>query len=152
MLELRELPLENVLSRTFRADLGILFIRWKRKASSEQLREAYLHCLNEGAPLRNRFWFLDLRQRGAANPEDEQWILNAFFPLLENTIPGSHYFAYLVSPTHQNAIDRTVGLLSVADYSEHTKIQVFNAENHAINWLREMRQTEAEAVNPNPAH
>src|SRR5687767_2686337 len=107
MPDLQELPMQDVLSRTYRADLGILFVRWKRKANPETLRAGYMQCLEEAVELKNNFWFLDLRQRGPANPSDEKWILNKFFPEIENRIPGNHYFAYLVSPTHQDSIDRT---------------------------------------------
>ena len=143
MSDLRELPLENALSRTYRADLGILFIRWKCSAGSALLRQGYELCLNEAAACGSRFWFLDLRRRGPALPEDEHWIRNTFLPGLEKRIPGRHYLAYLVSPTHQHALHCTVGLLTGTNFSEQIRIQVFNAENQALNWLRECRHTEA---------
>lgn len=127
------------LQVTYRADLDILFCRWIDPATSVQLHTNYLQALEKATELQIHYWLFDLRRRGPACAEDEAWLLQTFFPQVEASIPGKHYFAYLVTPSHHLHLQQNVEITSIQRYSSRTKIYVFDSEQKAIDWLATFR-------------
>lgn len=134
--------MENTLSNlqvSYRQDLDILFCRWLQPCSSVTLQKGYLHALEKAKELQVHYWLFDLRRRGPVSTEDGDWILKTFFPKTEATIPGKHYFSYLVTPNHYQHLQEEIGLISIQQYSARTKIYVFDSEQKAINWISSSR-------------
>ena len=123
----------------FRKDMEILFLRWSDRVQGDLLRQGYLGALDFAKEVGANFWMYDLRGRGAALPEDEEWILEEFFKKAEATLQGPQYFSYLLSPNHFAHIQNEVGLDRLSSYGNHTQIKVFMSESEAINWLLEMK-------------
>ncbi|CAA9256520.1 MAG: hypothetical protein AVDCRST_MAG95-2128 [uncultured Adhaeribacter sp.] len=132
----------------YRADLDILFCRWISRATSEQLQAGYLFLLDKAKDLAVNYWLFDLRSRGPASPEDQNWLLQNFFPRVEANFPGNHYFAYLVTPSHYTYVRESVGMPLLQKYSARTSIYVFDSEQKAINWLANSRQETTTGTNP----
>ena len=130
------------LSVNFRADLNILFCRFVQPTSSALLRNGYQNALNVAQENKARFWLFDLRRRGPALAEDEKWIMEYFFPRVENLTKVHQYFAYLVTPTHYVHVRDVIGLDKLAHYSPLTDIRIFDSEDKAIDWLA-LNQTAA---------
>jgi hypothetical protein len=124
----------------YRPDLDIVFCRWITRASSEQLQAGYLHLLEKTKVLAVNYWLFDLRSRGPASPADQSWLLQNFFPKVEATLKGHHFFAYLVTPSHYAYVRDTVGMPLLQRYSARSSIYVFDSEQKAINWLTASRQ------------
>ncbi|GEO05569.1 hypothetical protein AAE02nite_32330 [Adhaeribacter aerolatus] len=123
------------LSVTFRSDLNILVCRFIQPTASALLRSGYENALKIAQEYEARFWLFDLRRRGPAQAEDENWILEIFFPQLENITPTTLYFAYLVTPSHLLHVREIIDLNKLAHYSPHIYIAVFDSEAKAIEWL-----------------
>ncbi|RNI26803.1 hypothetical protein [Rufibacter latericius] len=131
--------LESNLHLTYRKDLDILFLRWFRDPDSVQLRQGYLHALDLAKEVRTAYYMFDLRSRGQVSAEDEAWLLQTFFPLLEEELNYPSYYANLVTPTHYAYIRDNVGLELLDKYSDLTKMAVFTAEQDAVAWLLKSR-------------
>ncbi len=127
------------LQVTYRPDLNILFCRWIDPSNSVQLQTSYLEALEKAKELKVNYWLFDLRRRGPACPADEAWLLQQFFPLVETSILGKQYFAYLVTPSHYLHIQQEIGMANIQRFSIRTKIYIFDSEQKAIDWLATWR-------------
>ncbi len=81
----------------------------------------------------------DLRSRGPVAGEDEAWLLQTFFPLIETELEHTNYLANLVTPSHYAHIVANYGLDFVNNFSEQTKLGIFMAEQEAVAWLLKSR-------------
>ncbi|MDB5263692.1 MAG: hypothetical protein JWQ14_2975, partial [Adhaeribacter sp.] len=133
------------LSLNFRADLNILFCRFVQPTSSVLLRLGYENALRVAQENHVRFWLFDLRRRGPAQTEDEKWILEDFFPRVEQQTKKYLFFAYLVTPTHYTHVREVIGLEKLAHYSAHSEISIFDSEEKAIDWLMLNQTANAQA-------
>jgi hypothetical protein len=121
----------------YRKDLGILFFRFISPVSSRQLQEAYLAALEAGRQHQTHCWLVDLRRRGIAGSQDEAWLLNDFFPMVESHIPGQHYFAYLVTPNFLPYVREhlNLNLELTRDSRPRTHLKISDSEQQAVEWL-----------------
>ena len=126
--------LEN-LSIIYRPDLKILFCRFIQPVTSSQLRRSYDFALGIAQQEQARFWLFDLRRRGPTQAEDENWLLNQFFPRAQALSKHYQYFAYLVTPTHYVYLRDNIGFEKLNNYSQILKINVFDSEEKAVQWL-----------------
>lgn len=95
------------LELEYRRDLNIFLCRWSRPVvSSEELKNNYSHILEHIKAVQANLKLLDTRRRGYISPEAEAWIMNVFFPSVEQISPGIHYYAYLVTPNMFNHIKK----------------------------------------------
>ncbi|GAA4308021.1 hypothetical protein [Nibribacter koreensis] len=131
----KDIP-ESNLQLTYRKDMGILFLRWSNKVGSELLRTGYAQALDFAEEVGAHLWLFDLRGRGGATPEDENWILQEFYPSVHERLQRIGYFAYLVSPRHYSHIKENVGLEKLLNYSQHVKIYACVSELDAVEWLQ----------------
>ncbi|WP_377130591.1 hypothetical protein [Rufibacter roseus] len=120
--------------------MQILFLRWTAGVKGDQLRRGYLEALDFAKELNSSFWMFDLRGRGGASAEDEQWILEDFFPKADLELGGQNSFAYLLSPSHYLYIKDTVGEDRLDIFSGPSKIKIFMAEAEAVKWLLEQKE------------
>ena len=131
----KDIP-ESHLQLTFRKDMSILFLRWSKPVGSELLRTGYSQALDFAEEVGAHLWLFDLRGRGGATPEDEDWILQEFYPSVHERLQRLGYFAYLVSPTHYAHLRDHVGLEKLANFSQAVKIYPFVSELDAVEWLQ----------------
>jgi hypothetical protein len=124
------------LNLDYRKDLGILFCRWGDPGNSAQIQQGYRAAVGQGKECQVNTWLFDLRRRGPISAEDQNWILQHFFSTVESAIPGKHYFAYLVTPTHYVYIRDSVGLDSIRNFRPNTEIHLFESEQKAVEWLK----------------
>ncbi|QHL88308.1 hypothetical protein GU926_13045 [Nibribacter ruber] len=127
---------ESSLQLTLRKDMGILFLRWSKQVSSEQIRQGYVQALDFAEEVGAHLWLFDLRGRGGATAEDEDWILQHFYPSVQERLQHMGYFAYLVSPKHYTHLRDNVGLERLFNYSDAVKIRPFVSELEAVEWLQ----------------
>ncbi|WP_210462871.1 hypothetical protein [Rufibacter roseolus] len=131
--------IESNLHLTYRRDLDILFLRWYRSPDSVQLRQGYLQALDMVKEVKTAYYMFDLRSRGQVSADDEAWLLQNFFPSMEEECNHQSYCANLVTPTHFNYIKETVGLEFLEQYSDLTKMGIFLSEQDAVAWLLKSR-------------
>ena len=125
----------DALNVNYRPDLNILFCRFVQPIPSAQLKSSYEYALQVAQEKQVHFWLFDLRRRGPARQEDEDWILEKYFPRLETHRHLPNYVAYLVTPTHFAHIREKIGMDKLQNYSSLTYIQIFDSEEKALNWL-----------------
>lgn len=128
------------LQLTYRKDMQILFLRWTAGVKGDQLRRGYLEALDFAKELNANFWMFDLRGRGGATVEDEQWILEDFFPNADLELGGQVSFAYLLTPNHFSHIKNNLGEERLDIFSSQSKIKVFISESEAVNWLLKQKE------------
>ncbi|KAA3440258.1 hypothetical protein [Rufibacter hautae] len=131
--------IESNLHLTYRRDLDILFLRWYRSPDSTQLRQGYLQALDMAKEVKTAYYMFDLRSRGQVSAEDEAWLLQRFFPSMEEECSHKSYCANLVTPTHFNHIRDKVGFEYLDQYSDLTKMGIFLSEQDAVAWLLKSR-------------
>jgi hypothetical protein len=131
--------LESNLHLTYRKDLDILFLRWYQRPDSQQLRQGYLSALDMAREVKSAYWMFDLRSRGQIAEEDQDWMLQTFFPQIEEEFGYESYFANLVTPTHFAYIRDHVGLDYLQNYGVLTQLGVFQSEQEAVTWLLKSR-------------
>ena len=131
------------LSVIFRSDLNILFCRFIQPVPSALLRNSYENALQKAQENHVQFWLLDLRRRGPALTEDEDWLLEYFFPHVEDITKARHYFAYLVTPTHFLHVKEAISLDKLANFSALIHIAFFDSESEALDWLTSNQTAEA---------
>ncbi len=123
------------LSINFRSDLNILVCRFIQPVPSAFLRQEYENSLEVAREYQARYWLFDLRRRGPVSAEDENWILNHFFPRAEKQANVPQYFAYLLTPSHSHHIRDVISPEKLANFSQLTHISVFDSEEKALDWL-----------------
>ncbi|WP_157593088.1 hypothetical protein [Rufibacter tibetensis] len=136
--EVREV-LESNLQLKYRKDLDILYLRWFRVPDSEQLRQGYLLAFELAKEVKSAYWLFDLRSRGQLSPEDEAWMLQTFFPKVEEELGHKNYFSNLVTPSHYSYIKECIGIDYLQNFSEQSKLGVFVSEQDAVAWLLKSR-------------
>jgi hypothetical protein len=129
----------GTLELEYRKDLNVFLCRWSRPiVSSQELRDNYGLILEQLRENQTTLHLIDTRRRGYISPEDEAWIMDVFFPDVEKSTLGIHYYAYLVTPTILKHIQNDVGFEILDSLSPRTKVKVFDVEKDAIEWLRSM--------------
>lgn len=123
---------------SFRPDLGLLFGRWLRAATDEEVHQGYEAVLAVAAPHGARYWLLDLRRRGPGSQAATRWVLDAFLPRLAAGLQRRYYLAYLLSPAHLAQVREAPPTASPGPYA----VEVFTDECAALQWLRRCQQEE----------
>ena len=129
------MPFDNYLSFVFREDLNIMILRWIKKVNSAQLRNGYQEALHKAMEFRMRHWLFDLRGRGPICKEDEMWVTNNFFPRAEAQFEDPNFFAYLITPSHQQHIQANGNVETINCNISNCRLKIFMAEEDAVNWL-----------------
>ncbi|TGE14463.1 hypothetical protein [Hymenobacter elongatus] len=117
------------LRLSYRPDLRILFMRWKRLVSSQEHREGYTTSLDFARQHRAGHWLIDLRIRGLASSEDFSWVLTDFRRDMTQALPEAAFrVAYLVTPYNQEVITSRLP-------PQETTFRAFIEEQTAYQWL-----------------
>ncbi|WP_375436755.1 hypothetical protein [uncultured Hymenobacter sp.] len=121
-----------------RSDLGQVFLRWTRPATSEEHRSGYQAALELAKREKVGRWLVDLRSRGLADPADLHWLVTSFCEQLTSALPGIRpCLAYLVLPYHAETLSQRLAQEMATD-SVHTSmaLRVFTEEQTAQEWLQ----------------
>ncbi|TGD77965.1 hypothetical protein [Hymenobacter wooponensis] len=126
----------DYVALSYRSDLRLLFLRWKRPASPAEHRAGYQAALQLAQKEQAGRWLVDLRSRGLADPNDLQWVLRDFRSDFQAALPTTtRRLAYLTTPYHADILrPRLSELDSLADTG--TDIRVFTEEMPAQQWLQ----------------
>jgi hypothetical protein len=134
-------PNLDFLQLSYRPDLEVLFMRWRRVVSSEEHRAGYGAALALARTHVAGRWLIDLRSRGLASSEDFAWILATFRPQIAAALPtASRRIAYLVTPYHVDLIRERLAALEPTypmAVQQSAIIRVFTEEQRAQEWLHE---------------
>ncbi|AKQ46939.1 hypothetical protein TH63_16940 [Rufibacter radiotolerans] len=131
--------LESQLQLTYRKDLDVLFLRWFKVPDSEGLRQGYMKALELAEEVGGSYWMFDLRSRGKVSEQDETWLLEEYFPMVEERLGQQNYFANLVMPSHYNYIEDSFGFEYLINLGKLTQLAVFTSEQEAVAWLLKSR-------------
>jgi hypothetical protein len=126
----------DYLVLSYRPDLQLLFLRWRRPASPVEHRAGYQAALQLAQQEQAGRWLVDLRSRGLADPNDLQWVLRDFRSDFQAALPSTtRRLAYLTTPYHADILrPRLSELDTLADGG--TDIRVFTEEMPAQQWLQ----------------
>lgn len=120
-----------------RPDLGQVFLRWTRPASSQEHREGYLAALELAKREKVGRWLVDLRSRGLADQTDLRWIVTSFREQLTSALPGIRLcLAYLVLPYHADTLSQRIAEEMATDSVNTMAMRVFTEEQTAQQWLQ----------------
>jgi len=120
-----------------RPDLGQVFLRWTRPATSEEHRAGYQAALELASREKVSRWLIDLRSRGLADPADFRWIITSFRERLTQALPGVRpSLAYLVLPYHAATLSQRLAEEMATDSVNTVAIRVFTEEQAAQEWLQ----------------
>ncbi|WP_400192877.1 hypothetical protein [Hymenobacter sp. B81] len=128
----------DFLHLTYRADLGLLLLRWTRTVTSEEHHAGYAAAWELAQAQQASRWLIDLRTRGLAEPADFAWVLSELRLRLA-TLPAPRRMAYLVTPYHAatisaRLIEQEAGLAD--EYREAALVRIFTEEQAAQRWLQ----------------
>jgi hypothetical protein len=122
---------------SYRSDLGQIFLRWTRPATSEEHRAGYQAALEMAGQEKVGRWLIDLRSRGLADPVDFRWIITSFREQLTTALPGVRpNLAYLVLPYHAELLGQRLAEEMATDSMNTVAIRVFTEEQAAQTWLQ----------------
>ncbi|QJX46788.1 hypothetical protein HMJ29_07480 [Hymenobacter taeanensis] len=126
----------DYMALSYRSDLRLLFLRWRRPASPAEHRAGYQAALQLAQKEQAGCWLIDLRSRGLADPKDLQWVLQEFRADFQVALPTTtRRLAYLTTPYHAEVLrPRLAELDTVANTG--TDIRVFTEEMPAQQWLQ----------------
>jgi hypothetical protein len=121
---------------SYRPDLGLLFLRWSRPASSAEHRAGYQAALQLAQKEQAGRWLVDLRSRGLADLNDLQWVLQQFCSDFQAALPtATRRLAYLTTPYHAEILRLRLSEFDIkADKA--ADIRVFTEEMPAQQWLQ----------------
>ena len=120
-----------------RPDLGQVFLRWTRPATSEEHRAGYQAALEMASREKVGRWLIDLRSWGLADPADFRWIITSFREQLATALPGVRpSLAYLVLPYHAELLGQRLAEEMATDSVNTVAIRVFTEEQAAQTWLQ----------------
>lgn len=127
----------DYLLLSHRPDLGQVFLRWTRPATSAEHREGYQAALEIARHEKVGRWLVDLRSRGLADPIDFRWVLTSFREQLASALPGIQpSLAYLVLPYHAELLSQRLAEEMATDSVNTVAIRVFTEEQAAQTWLQ----------------
>ncbi|MCC2545644.1 hypothetical protein LJY25_04245 [Hymenobacter sp. BT175] len=90
----------DFLELSHRPDLGVMFVRWMRPVTSQELQQGYLKLLEESAAVQCRAWLLDARRRRNTDGASQRWMLTELLPMAVTRLGGRVYLAFLLAPVH----------------------------------------------------
>lgn len=126
----------DYLLLSHRSDLGQVFLRWTRPATSEEHQAGYQAALKVAEREKVGRWLIDLRSRGLADLVDLRWVLTTFREQLTSALPGIRpRLAYLVVPYHAETLSQRLAEEMASDSMNTVAIQVFTEEQAAQEWL-----------------
>ncbi|QIX61634.1 hypothetical protein FY528_06560 [Hymenobacter lutimineralis] len=124
----------------YRPDLRVLFLRWTRQTTSQELRAAYDQTLELARQEQAGRWLIDLRRRSLADPADFAWIVHDVRARLAQGVAGAeHRIAYLVTPNNAPTIlGRLAELEPDIPAAVRTAVafRIFTEEHTALEWLQ----------------
>ncbi|MCR5888211.1 hypothetical protein LRS06_10625 [Hymenobacter sp. J193] len=125
----------------YRPDLRILFLRWTRQTTSQELRAAYGQVLELARQEQAGRWLIDLRRRELADPPDFAWIVREVrAQLAQDVAEAGRRIAYLVTPNNAPTIQSRLTELELttpAAVREAVAFRIFTEEHMALGWLQE---------------
>ncbi|UOG74970.1 hypothetical protein MTX78_23000 [Hymenobacter tibetensis] len=126
------------LHLSHRPDLGQVFLRWTRPATSQEHRSGYQAALELAQREKVGRWLVDLRSRGLADPIDFRWVVTSFREQLTSALPGVRpCLAYLVLPYHAETLSQRLAEEMATDsVSDSMAMRVFTEEQAAQEWLQ----------------
>ena len=125
------------LHLSHRPDLGQVFLRWTRPATSQEHRAGYQAALKMAEREQVGRWLIDLRSRGLADPTDLRWVVTNFREQLTSALPGIQpRLAYLTLPYHANTLSARLAEEMATDSEGTVAIRVFTEEQAAQQWLQ----------------
>ena len=125
---------------SYRADLGVLLVRWPTEFTPDGLRAGYEQVLHASQQHTTARWLLDLRRRPALPPEIANWAAHHFLPRAAAVLaPRRLRIAFLIPPQRFELMQQDASLApSIQEVFETTRAyesQLFGDEGAAVRWL-----------------
>lgn len=131
----------ELLTTTFRPDLGVLVGRWGYQPDPAALPPVYEELTRQAQQCGCRYWLQDIRRRTLNDPAITRWLLSDYFPQMAGRLGGRLAVAYLTGPALLDAIVNGPGYLPPSGYAQQPfVVAFFGDEGEAIRWLHEERQ------------
>jgi len=127
---------------TYRADLGVLIVRWHQDASLAVLQADYQAMLTAAEAHGCARWLLDVRHREGADPVLSAWASTTFYPFAaERLAPQRLLLAVLTSSYIYDRFRLDAQQRPYVDFMLAPErpflTSVFDEEGQAMQWLRD---------------
>ncbi|RYU81031.1 hypothetical protein [Hymenobacter persicinus] len=133
-------PTADLLTLTYRPDLGIFVGRWGCQPAVEALPAVYRELKQQALAAGCHYWLQDIRRRAFNDPQTTQWLLTDFFPEMSRLLGGRLAVAYLVGPALMEAIVNGPGFREPGAFDNQPYVVAFfGDEGQAIAWLNQQR-------------
>lgn len=115
----------------------MLIARWLRQTTEAEMHAGYHTLLEAAVEHACPYWLIDTRRREHANQQGSQWMMDEFFPLLPQRLPGGPVFlAYLFQPSHLRDLETDARVPSLSYFEGRPyRVQRFSEEQAAVAWL-----------------
>lgn len=124
----------DLLDLSFRPDMKVLFMRWRRHTDSvTELKAGYEAALDEASAVGCGSWLVDLRRRGTLTDEAVLWFMHDFLPQAVRQIGHELRLSYLLSPNQVSSVEAREGVPVLS--AEGCSIRLFVDEHKALLWL-----------------
>ncbi|WP_207435823.1 hypothetical protein [Sabulibacter ruber] len=115
--------------------LDAVYLRYKRKGTSAEFRDANLRVVASMAKAPSHRLFVDVREMGIVAPEDQKWVANVIIPQLAQHAPENYVYIALVVPEN---IFTKLAVTTVEEISNGKGICLnrhFASQTEAKRWL-----------------
>lgn len=120
----------------FLPEAEILYLTWKKTASSAAIQEAYEYLYRQMQNRQVKYVLIDIGQRGPASEADEIWIMQDFVPRLVHSFQEGLFLAYLLNASHYRQLQTESPNGSMESLSQMLSINYFRDEPAALAWLK----------------
>jgi len=129
------------LSANYRPDLDVWICRWLNFINPDHFTNCYEYIFNQAIKHNWHYWLVDIRGRGKANKEQQDWYFDVFLPTKLKLLTGSSYVAYLVTPSHFTHIQKMKQFHQFEDLNKTSSLTThfFQSEQEAVDWLMKCR-------------
>ena len=128
------------LDLVYRADLGVLVVRWLRDVTFEELQAGFQAAATLAHAHGSSRWLVDVRRRTLLDGFQSEWVAQKLLPQTAAALaPAPLRVAYLLAPVRFSDIRVQPAPLPVPafgpDLSSTYRLRTFSEEGPAMQWL-----------------
>jgi hypothetical protein len=131
---IEQLPLDL----SYRADLGVLTLRWLRDVTFDELQTGFQAAAEQSCAHAATHWLVDVRRRALLDAFQSEWVAQQLLPRVAALLaPAPLRVAYLLSPARLENLRvlPTLAATSVQPAAHAYRLRTFAQEGLAMQWL-----------------
>ncbi|ARS35244.1 hypothetical protein [Pontibacter actiniarum] len=134
---------------SYQEQAEFLQISWLRKPSAKLLAEIYLHALEFVAThTKLKLFCTDQTQIGPLEREQENWLIQEYYPKVYQIIQDDIHAAIVFSERHFNAIVMNYQVPVSLPHQRFIQFNYFTQLQEALHWLEDVKKGQEMVVLP----